>query len=157
MIRVGFRDLCTSKISTSWGRKIRLLHVGKLDARRWRGRLRLLLRLGRYLLCGETLDIYPGGLALALLLPLDQTDALAGVQLGQQPHGLVPSAVQIAAYLVYSVVNVDAPGIVVPFVFDGQAHTVKQHPIEQLGVRGKVLKAGVGDIVKTVEKRLCIE
>ena len=93
----------------------------------------------------QPLDIYPGGLALALLLPLDQTDALAGVQPGQQPHGLVPPAVQIAAYLVYSVVNVDAPSIVVPFVFDGQAHTVKQHPIEQLGVRGQVLKPGVGD------------
>ena len=48
-------------------------------------------------------------------------------------------------YLVYIVVNVDAPGIIVPLVFDGQAHAVKQHPIEQLGVRGKVLKAGVGD------------
>ena len=33
-------------------------------------------------------------LALALLLPLYQTDAFAGVQLGQQPHGLVPSAIQ---------------------------------------------------------------
>ena len=48
-------------------------------------------------------------------------------------------------YFLNAVTDVDAPGIVVPFVFDGQTHAVKQHPIEQLGVRGKVLKAGVGD------------
>ena len=35
--------------------------------------------------------------------------------------------------------------IIVPLIFDGQAHTVKQHPIEQFGVRGQVLKSGVGD------------
>ena len=122
-----------------------VLHVVKLDARRWRGRLRLLLRLKRHLLRGETLDIYPSGLALALLLPLYQTDALAGVQLGQQSHGLAPSAVQTAAYLIHSVVNVDTPGIIVSLIFDGQAHTVKQHPVEQLGVCGEVLKQGVGD------------
>ena len=77
-----------------------------------------------------------GGLALALLDPLYQADAFAGVQLGQQLHGLVPPAVQAAAYLVHGVVDVDAPGVIIPLVLDGQAHTVKQHPVEQFGVRG---------------------
>ena len=101
LIRVGFRDLCTSKISTSWGRKIRLLHVGKIDGWRWRGRLRLLLRLGWYLLRGETLDVYPRGLALALFDPLYQANALAGVKLGQQLHSLVPPTVQVVADLIH--------------------------------------------------------
>ena len=131
LIRVGFRDLCTSKISTSWGRKIRRLHVGKLDVRRRRGRLRLLLWLGRQLLRGKTLDIYPGGFALALLDSLNQAHAFASVQLCQQLHGFVPPAVQVAADLIYGVVDVDTPGIVVPLVLDRQAHTVKQHPIKQ--------------------------
>ena len=103
------------------------------------------------MLRGKTLDIYPGGLALALLDSLDQTHALASVQLCQQLHGLVPPTVQIAADLICNVVDVDAPGIVVPLVLDGQAHTVKQHPIEQLGVRGQVLKAGVDKLAGDAE------
>ena len=33
--------------------------------------------------------------------------------------------------------------IVIPLIFDGQAHTVKQYPVEQFGVCGQVLKSGV--------------
>ena len=114
LIRVGFLDLCTSKISTSWGRKIRRLHVGKLDARRRRGRLRLLLWLGRQLLRGKTLDIYPGGFALALLDSLNQAHAFASVQLCQQLHGFVPPAVQVAADLIYGVLVISYPAWPLP-------------------------------------------
>ena len=49
---------------------------------------------------GETLDIYPCRLALALLDPLDQADAFAGVQLCQQLDRLIVAAVQGLLYLV---------------------------------------------------------
>ena len=89
---------------------------------------------------GEPLDIELGGAALALLDALDQTNTLLVVQLGQQLHGLVPSAAHIPAYLVHGVVDIDAPVIVIAAIFRGQAHAVQQHTIEQLGVCGNVLE-----------------
>ena len=60
-------------------------------------RFKPILLLGRQLLRGEAQDIDSGGLALALPDALDQARAFAGVQFGQQLHGLVSSAVQIPA------------------------------------------------------------
>ena len=94
---------------------------------------------------GEPLDIELGGAALALLDTLHQTNALFAVQLGQQLHGLVPSAAHISAYLVHGVVDIDAPVIVIPAIFRGQAHAVQQHTIEQLGVRGNVFEFLIRD------------
>ncbi len=46
----------------------------------------------------------------------------------------------------YSVVDIDAPSVaVIPIVSGGQAHTVQQHPIQQLGVCGDVLEFQIGD------------
>ena len=55
--------------------------------------------------------------ALALFDTLDQAEALAGIQLGQQLHGLVMAAIQIFPYLVQRVVDVDTTGLIVPTVF----------------------------------------
>ena len=94
---------------------------------------------------GEPLDIELGGAALALLDTLDQTNTLLVVQLGQQLHGLVPSAAHIPAYLVHGVVDIDAPTIIILAIFRGQAHAVQQQAVQQLCVRGNVFEFLIRD------------
>ena len=53
----------------------------------------LIFNLRRHFSSGETLDIYPCRLALALLDPLDQADAFAGVQLCKQLERLIVAEV----------------------------------------------------------------
>ena len=79
-----------------------------------------LQRWGRDDAGGKAFDIDFRWAALALPDTLNQAHAFASVQLCQQLHGFVPPAVQVAADLIYGVVDVDAPGIVVPLVLDRQ-------------------------------------
>ena len=72
---------------------------------------------------------------LSLLDPFDQADALLRVQLGKQLERFVVAAAHVCPNFVRGVVDVDAALLVVPAVLCRQAHTVKQHTIEQLRVR----------------------
>ena len=85
---------------------------------------------------GKLFDVDFGRAALALLDALDQANALAGIQLGQQLDGLIMPAVQVGLYLVQRVVNINTAQLVIPAVSGGQAHAVQQQAVQQLGVRG---------------------
>ena len=84
----------------------------------------------------ELLDVDHGRLALTLPLALYEADAGFPVQLLEQTDGFGSTALEILLDLVQRVVDIDPVEIVIPAVFSGQPHTVKQQPIKQLCVRG---------------------
>ena len=93
---------------------------------------------------GEVLDVDPGGSALALLLALNQADA-ALVQLPEQPGGLVLAAGHQVHGVLLGEIDVDPPLLVHPAVLDGQAHAVQQEAVQNLGLNGNALEAGIGE------------
>ena len=82
----------------------------------------------------KALDIYFRRLTLSLLDPFDQTDAFLRVQLGKQLERLIVAAAHVCPNFICGVVDINTALIVVPAVLCRQAHTVKQHTIEQLRV-----------------------
>ena len=129
------------------------------DVRRFRvglsGRGRgLIFNLWCYLSGGETLDIYPCWLALALLDPLYQADAFAAVQLSQQLDCLIIATIKGFLYLVQGVVDEHTVFLIIPAVAGRQAHTVQHKAIEQFSVGRNVLELRAynklpGDAVET--------
>lgn len=83
----------------------------------------------------KALDIYFRRLTLSLFDSFDQANAFLRVQLGEQLERFVVAAAHVCPNFVRGVVDVDAALLVVPAVLCRQAHTVKQHTIEQLRVR----------------------
>ena len=92
----------------------------------------------------KLLDIDSRRPALALPDTLDQPDPSASVQFRKQPDGLSVAAKQRLLYLVQRIVYINTPLLIVPAVFHGQAHAVKQEAIQQLGVRGQVFEIATG-------------
>ena len=99
---------------------------------------------GGILLFHKLLDIDHGRLSLALFSTLDQADALAGVQLGQQLSGLAVAAAQILHDFLDRVVDVHTALIVIPLVLRGKAHAVKQETVQELCLRGQVAELAAG-------------
>ena len=57
---------------------------------------------------------------MPLLYALDQAKTIfSGIQLSQQPNGLIVSAHEVSLNLVERVVDVDAPQFVIPAMFGG--------------------------------------
>ena len=81
---------------------------------------------------------------MALLFALDQADA-ALVQLPEQPGGLVLAAAHQRHGVLLGKVDVDTAVLVHPPVADRQAHAVQQEAIEDLGLDGNSLVAGIGE------------
>ena len=63
------------------------------------------------------------------------------VQLGKQLHCLVTPAAEIVGNFFDCVINEHAPVLVVPAVFLGQPHAVKQQAIQQLCFDGYVFES----------------
>ena len=72
---------------------------------------------------------------------LNQTGTLCLIQLCQQLHRLVTSAAKIVGNFFDCVINEHAPVLVVPAVFLGQPHAVKQQAIQQLCFDGYVFES----------------
>ena len=81
---------------------------------------------------------------MPLLDALDQADALAGVQFGQQFGCLIVTAVEVCLHLIQRVVNIYAPQLVIPAVPSRQPHPVQQQPVQQFGIRGQPLELLAG-------------
>ena len=67
------------------------------------------------------------------------------VQLGKQLHRLIAPAAEIVGNFFDCVINEHAPVLVVPAVFLGQPHAVKQQTIQQLRFDGDVFEPLMGN------------
>lgn len=94
---------------------------------------------------GELLDEYLGRSALALPDTLNEADTLGAVQLRQQADRFAMAAAYILLDLLHRVVDVHPPLFVIPTVAGGQAHSVQQQGVQQLGVCGQTSELLAGD------------
>ena len=103
-----------------------------------------MLRLAWFREQDEVLDIDAGGPSLALLLLFDQANAVL-VQFPEQLRGLVLAAAHQGHSVLLREIDVDVLITVHPAVFDGQAHTVQQEAVKDLGLDGNAFITGVGE------------